>query len=118
MEFYSLFLFLFVCSQALKDFRDEVLLKQYLSRFESYANATKKIKNIFAYMVRGIVSFLWGSLLGRACCESASWALVFFVELPPFWPVLLGLFFLLVGTFACATRHLSRQNGRRFFFAF
>jgi len=36
----------------MRDFRDEVLLKEYLKRFENYSNATKKIKNIFAYMHR------------------------------------------------------------------
>lgn len=36
----------------LKEFRDEVLLREYLKRFECFARAVKVIKHIFAYMGR------------------------------------------------------------------
>jgi hypothetical protein len=65
--------------QALRDFRDEVLLKQYLSRFESYSNATKKIKNIFAYMV--CWASIWVDLGWHQNCQ-------FFFD-----PLFSGLFF-------------------------
>jgi hypothetical protein len=38
--------------QNLKEYRDDVLLREYLKRFECFARAVKVIKHIFAYMVR------------------------------------------------------------------
>lgn len=38
--------------QVLKEYRDDVLLREYLKRFDCFSRAVKTIKHIFAYMVR------------------------------------------------------------------